>query len=335
MKNSLVKHDDATWLVMPDQVDGQLHEWRAQYPDRFQLVSEDSPSGYAVHAVQAGPPPDTAVPEVLIVQPHGHEPAATAAIMELLSELITGRHLDGSLATLPHAAMLDRCRFMINPLGNPDGRRRMPARCWTNEFGLEEAIYYSNGKELGGTYLRGPRKQVMRAGEIALDPDYPLACRWEHCGDGLYVDPWGWPGDFASNPATLVRLLQKWLPGRSLTLVLDMHQVEADVPEVWVPKLADQAVNDQAAALAAKLEATWQAAGYQVGARHPYSPPHFIRGLHESSLTRPPLLTVEIGMGVGQTTPQMTPDRQKEAGLLALHTAIESVLTGGLQNVVG
>jgi hypothetical protein len=87
---STVKCDDPTWLVTPAQVEAQLLAWGAGHPQRCRLVREVSPSGHVVFAVETGVPsvpdvPGGARPEVLIAQPHGHEPAATAAIMELLN----------------------------------------------------------------------------------------------------------------------------------------------------------------------------------------------------------------------------------------------------------
>lgn len=322
-----VKRDDVTWLVLPDVVEAQLRQWASRFPERYRLLHEPASSGHNVYLADVGQPRESAS-EVLIVQPHGHEPAASAAIMELLSELITGRKLDGSAADLPPGEILKRCRLAVNPLGNPDGRSRMPTLCWTNEFTREETLYYCNSKARGGTYLSGLRKRVMRVGDIELDSDYPLACRWEHVGDDLYVDPWGWPGDLASNPTTLARLVRPVLAQRRLDLVLDMHQVENDTPQVWVPKFEDPTVVERIAALAGKIEAAWQGAGFRLGERHPYPPSGFIWGLHQDGMGRPTLVTVEIGMGVGQADPQMTPDRQKEAGLIALHTAVQAVLEG-------
>jgi hypothetical protein len=125
VQRSHSKHDDPTWLSMPDQVEAQLLEWSTQYLDRLRLMREQSPSGHFVYLADIGRA--DVDKNVLIVQPHGHEPAGTAAIMELLAELIAGQRLDGRATDLPCEALERRCRLAINPLGNPNGRSRMPA----------------------------------------------------------------------------------------------------------------------------------------------------------------------------------------------------------------
>ena len=46
--------------------------------------------------------------------------------MDVLSELITGRSLDGRPTQLDVPTLLRRLVIVINPLGNPDGRSRTP-----------------------------------------------------------------------------------------------------------------------------------------------------------------------------------------------------------------
>lgn len=330
-----VKRDDPTWPAMPAQVEAALSRWAAEHPARCRLVAEPAPSGHSVYVAEVGAVTnqddrDRGTAEVLVVQPHAQEPAATPAIMELLSELVTGHRLDGSAADLPGVSrdeILGACRLWVNPLGNPDGRSRMPTVCWTPEFGRDEKRFYCNGKERGGGAILDVRSKAMRLDEVDLDPRYPVGCRLEHCGGGLYADPRGWPGDLASNPTTLARLLRRLLPQRSITVAVEMHQ--SDIPDhcyLILADLEDPEMNQRTEALTAKVENAWRAAGYPVGPRVYARAPGFVRGIHQGSPGRPPVLCVEVGEGMGVPSPWMTPDRQKKAGLIALHAVLEAVV---------
>jgi len=51
-------------------------------------------------------------------------------------------------------------------------------------------------------------------------------------------------------------------------------------------------------------------------------------GIHQDGAGRPPVLCVEVGEGLGQPAPWMTPARQKEAGVIALHAMLALLLAG-------
>ncbi|MBI3972400.1 MAG: hypothetical protein HY332_14060 [Chloroflexi bacterium] len=323
--------DNPTWPAMPEQVEALSLRWAAEYPARCRLVSEPSPSGYDVYVVDVRTPctadtPSNNVPHALVVQPHAQEPAATPAIMEFLSELITGRRLDGTRTSLPSKA-LAACRFSVNPVGNPDGRSRMPTVCWTPAFSREEKRFYCNGKERDGGAILDERSKAMRLSEVDLDPRYPVGCRLEHCGGGLYADPRGWPGDLESNPTTLARILRRILPQHRYTLAVEMHQSEVhDFPYILLAEHGDARAQANAADLGAAIENAWRAAGYPVGPCVRLPATGFVHGIHTFGAGRPPVLCIEVGEGMSVSNPWMTPARQKEAGVIALHAVVGYLL---------
>lgn len=325
--------DSTTWPASHEQVQALFHRWEAASPTPWRLIREPSPNGRDVLFADLGAPhPDA--PSLIVCQPHAQEPAVTPSTMEILSELITGQHLDGTPTILDTAAVLGAIHLTVNPLGNPDGRSRMPTACWTpGEWDRLEKRYWCNGKDRDGGPIMDARSKAMRLSEVDLDPRYPVGARLENCGGGLYADPRGWPGDLASNPTTLARALRRLLPERRYTLAVEMHQ--SDLPDHCYLILAnpgDERTYAQLSAASAAVEDAWRAAGFPVGPRVEAPPPGFVRGIYQDGLGRPPVVCVEVGEGMSVTPPDrpfMTPSRQKEAGVIALHAILSHLLETG------
>src|SRR5207253_2671526 len=67
---------------------------------------------------------------LLVTVPHGHEPAGTAACVDLACQLLTGRHRDGTPSALDGERILSHALVTVLPDTNAQGRARSPERCW-------------------------------------------------------------------------------------------------------------------------------------------------------------------------------------------------------------
>ena len=122
MKRTLKRLHDPTWLVLPDDVNRRIEAWRRVRP----AMPVDTITGFTGLDAHALTVTDSSVPDsskkvLLFVQPHGHEPAQTAGAMDVLSELITGRSLDGRRTRLDVPSLLRRLVIVINPLATRTG----------------------------------------------------------------------------------------------------------------------------------------------------------------------------------------------------------------------
>ena len=330
MKREQKRLHDSRWLVMPDDVEAQIAAWRRVRPDIF-VDDLESFSGHSIYALTLT---DTSVPEedkkvLFFQQPHGHEPAETAGAMELLSELITGESLDGRPTKLDVPTLLSRLVVIINPLGNPDGRSRSPVEVFDDSFTFIEGAYYWNGK------LRGDDWFFIHAGRFNLsehdfDPDYPIGLRYEQVSDGVFSDPWNDPAsELTENPTSMARLARTILDRHRVDAIVDLHQYpEQDFVHVWVADFPDAEATERAHRMAQRVEDDWAKAGFHVSWRFKYPYGKYIRTLHEHGSAHPPVITVEVGGGVGHRNALMHRRMQGAACASAIRSVMN--LYGGL-----
>jgi len=136
------------WISHPDDVDAQVRDWQAAYPDTFAAESKTQYSGRPVWALTVT---DKTVPEVgkrsmICFKPHAHEPAPIAAQMNVISQLLTGKTLDGQPSEFDAERVLTQCVLVFMPDANPDGTARAPVEAW-------DGTQYTN--EEFGAWMRG------------------------------------------------------------------------------------------------------------------------------------------------------------------------------------
>ncbi len=130
----------AWWIVRPAQVEAKLREYRNQYPTLTELECERQFAGQKMYAVAITEKArkTTRKKKLLVVVPHAHEPAGTAACMEFANELLAGKRLDGSPTDLPRDEILRKLLITLIPDGNPDGRARSPRDVWEGDVPNED-----------------------------------------------------------------------------------------------------------------------------------------------------------------------------------------------------
>lgn len=326
--------NNRTWPVLPDIVEEMLLEWHKAYPGLTQLDSVTGYTGQKTYAVAItdSSEPATEKVQLLFFQPHGHEPAQTVAAMEAICQLLTGKTLSGERSNLERYEILRRAVLVINPIGNPDGRLRLPTDCWTDEHTIREMLFYCDGK------LRcdpenffdpddrvGHRVGRFRVADYDFDPDYPIGQRYEQVAEGLYSDPWSDPAEkLEDNPTSLAALVRMMMDRYRFKAVLDLHQYpNEDFVHVWIPTLSDPEAQELSERLADRVKEDWGAAGYH--ARYPNyygSRSKFINAVHEYGPTRPAINTIEIGSGVEHLNALMDRETQRGAAFSAIKSAL-------------
>jgi hypothetical protein len=206
------------WLVRSSQVDPKILHWMAKFP---QLVSVESQKTFEGHTAYAVTVTDRTIEEagkrkLLFSQPHAHEPASTAGMMDFLSQLLDGTHLDGRPTQLPRDELLRRAVLTFIPIGNPDGRARSPEDWWDGtKYSNDELQKCAFGCEENG-------KCCARVGRFDVEQHRParIGIVYERINDRVYVEP------NRDTESTYFKLVHRVLARQDYALMIDLHQMQ-------------------------------------------------------------------------------------------------------------
>ena len=207
-----------TWLVRPNQTEPKILEWASKYREQVSLDTQKTLGGHTAYAVTVT---DRNVDEkgkkrLLFSQPHAHEPAATAGMMDFLAALLDGRHLDGRPTKLDRTKILGRTTLTFIPDGNPDGRARAPEDWWAGQKHTnDEFIDLAFGRTNEG-------RRFPRQGRWSTKDQQPalLGFVYEKINDHEYVEP------NRDRQSTFFKLVQRALDKGPVALHVDLHQTE-------------------------------------------------------------------------------------------------------------
>jgi hypothetical protein len=208
----------SAWLVRPQEVAAKITQWAKEHPQIVSLDPQKTLGGNTAYAVTVTDPrfPDQDKAKVLFAQPHAHEPAATAGMMNLLAQLIEGRELDGRNAAIDRQTILRRSALTFIPDGNPDGRSRAPVQWWDgSRYSNKEFLDIAFGRTAGG-------ERCKRLGRWSSKDQQPalLGIVYEQINDHEFVEP---NRDLESSYFKLILRARKQ---RDYGLHVDLHQTE-------------------------------------------------------------------------------------------------------------
>ena len=177
----------AFWLVRPDQTDPKILQWAEKYPKLVSLIEQNTYGGHTAYVVTVTDPQidAKAKKKLLFSQPHAHEPAATAGMMDFLSQVLDGVHLDGQKSALAYENLLQKVVLTLIPDGNPDGRARVPEDWW-------DGSKYANddfGKIMFGRRKDGSACPRLGRWSIRdIQPEF-IGIAYEQINNDEYVEP--------------------------------------------------------------------------------------------------------------------------------------------------
>ena len=323
------KGNDPSWVVTPSPVEAQLRRWAKQHAHVCSLDSVRGFAGFETFAItlDAQTAQHDDLPALLLIQPHGHEPAQTIGCLDVLGQLLDGRALDGTPAAAAAADVLERFVVVAAPLGNPHGRSRHPTVCFTEAYDYWTSCYISNGK-LVGQEGKWPPKPIFKTSEVEIEETYGPGLRHEQIDAETWVDPWSYVGSLDQNPTSFAKLIRRQFDQRRVMAVLDLHQnPQFDTVEAWVPDLPCEPGRSLTVELANAIESRWISEGYHRGHPHPYEPRGLPRAIHEDPRqNHPAVVTIETGGGCGYRNALMTPDVQRSAGRSAIWAAFDYLI---------
>ena len=259
------------WIVYPWQVEAKIDEWRRQFPQELDVKTVEQYTRHKVFAVTVTNPDVDRHDKRghLFFVPHAHEPAGTAGCMNFISQLLTGKHLDGTPSTLMRESILRQAILTFIPDANPFGRARSPEPYWEGRrYNNREFINMVFGiGELYSDDARKPRwERYKRVDAFSMQDVAParLGLVYEQVGEYDYVEP----GRYDER-ASLVKLIRMLRETYTYDQVLSIHQTEfegrpevdceAILPDIQeeLPKIR-QEYNEQ---WACRLVEAWQGVG--------------------------------------------------------------------------
>lgn len=120
------------FFAKPDQLEMKIRDWDELDTKRYEVEYIYSYNKLKVYAITFT---DFSIPlekkkRIYISQPHAHEPATTAGMINVMEQLVTGYDLFGNKASLDVEKVLKEMVITFNPIGNPFGSYRSPVQYW-------------------------------------------------------------------------------------------------------------------------------------------------------------------------------------------------------------
>ena len=178
------------FLSRPRQLEQKLAEWKEQAGDRLKLDYELSYSGHKVYAITLS---DWSVPieqktAIYVAQPHAHEPASTAGIVDMIEQLVCGRTMTGCETKLDIEGVLAKTIVTFNPIGNPYGSERAPYDYYDGSSITNNELWcIMRGEDPDRPGKMWHRFDVFDIREVNT-PD-PIGIVYEPVDDFRYVEP--------------------------------------------------------------------------------------------------------------------------------------------------
>jgi len=221
MMNAPFEHpltDDYDYLVFPHEIDSFVES----SSDRTELTV-DTFRQYTGHTVYALTVTDPAVSNeqkmaLFVSRPHAHEPAGTAAIMELTRALLSNSNYN-EVAPEWRSDILRNFVITLVPDANPSGSHRAPVKFWDGtDVPNEQFFLWMFGESGQKPGERFPRLATWNMSEVTLPALLGIA--YEQIEEQVYVEP---NRDYRS---TFFRSFFELDKSYNYDVWLDLHQTE-------------------------------------------------------------------------------------------------------------
>jgi hypothetical protein len=204
-----------------NELEEKIVQWTKSAPELFKLHHVDAYTGHQVYAIAVSDfsVPDTDKKVHYFSQPHAHEPATTAAMINVIEELLTGKDLYSNATSLDLEKVLKETILIFNPIGNPSGRDRAPVDCWDGSFCDNNRFWCW----MRGEHPEKPGQMWERIGDWDIRdynaPD-PLGIVYEQIGEFRYCEP------NRCHDSSYFKLLFAMDKLYGFDAILDLHQCE-------------------------------------------------------------------------------------------------------------
>lgn len=253
---------DSIFLSKPAQLETKLAEWSSNHPSKLQVEHESAYTGHPVYAITLT---DTAVPDegktkLYVAQPHAHEPATTAAMIDVMEQLVTGSDMAGAPTTLDVEKVLAETVITFNPIGNPGGTERSPYPYWDGTKVSNEQFWCIMFGEEPGSPLK-MWNRVDRFDIREVDAPNPIGIAYEQIDEYTYVEP------NRSPLSSYSKLFRRMFAKYDYRYWLDLHQTEfVNSPtqcQILLPNplLQTEVLKAEQQAWAERITEAWREAG--------------------------------------------------------------------------
>lgn len=254
------------FMSKQDQLEKKLEQWKEQAGSNIKIEVQKSFSGYNVYAITLT---DFSVRReektaLYVAQPHAHEPATTAGVVDVIEQLVTGRDLLGNPTTIDRHKVLSQMILTFNPIGNPYGRENAPYLYWDgSEVTNEQFWCIMRGEEPDAPGKMWDRLDIFDTREIKV-PD-PIGIVYEPIDEFRYVEP------NRSQLSSFFKLFHRMDKQFHYQYWLDLHQTEfaksasqclVMLPLDDVP--IDKRIKDENEGWARQISQAWQEEGFRV-----------------------------------------------------------------------
>ena len=209
------------FLAQPDQLDAKIAEWRDAAAGNLRVDSVTSYSGPEVCAITLTDPAveRSGKRAMYFSQPHAHEPGATAGMMDVLEQLVTGKDLLGEATSIDVERVLARSVLTFNPIGNAEGRSRAPVLYWDgSRHSNDEFWCWMRGEDPENPGHMWERYDIWDDREVRA-PD-PVGIVYERIDEHRWVEP------NRSQRSSFFRLFHMMDAEFRYDRWLDLHQTE-------------------------------------------------------------------------------------------------------------
>jgi len=225
------------WMSLPHEWQPLFERWAEDPKNRLALHSWPQYGGQKVVGLTWGR--SDAPVRLMAAVPHAHEPAGTAVMVNLASQLIAGRHLDGEPTELPIEEIRVKCLITLLPDTNSQGRAKRSERCWDGAHDDDTFL-----KIVFGIAADGSR--FGRYPEWSLKEHRPrqIGIEYEQLTDDLFVEP------NTSRRSTHFKAITELHARYGHTHFLDMHQHEQPPAAILPADFDELSPEDQAKIMA-------------------------------------------------------------------------------------